>query len=404
MVVHDAMRFSRVRQPWMHWDEAALQRNVGLYLHVPFCLRRCGYCDFLTYGPLRPAGLEPQAYVEVLEVEIKHRGRWVRERYSSCGRLVDTVFIGGGTPTFLDAALLTQLIQSIRDNFALASGAEFTVEANPDTLNPQYLAALARAGVNRLSIGIQATQPRHLRLLGRTHRWDDIQPALRAVGSSGIPRWSFDLIYSLPALTCRELRLSLEGLLAFKPEHISAYELTLEPGTPLDRCAIHLPRLRPRESRTIQQQRLIERQLAGAGLYRYEVSNYAKPGAECRHNLRYWRGGDYLGLGLGAASRIGTQVLNNARGWGEYQQAVLTTGGCTGSLQAAWSAVPEARQRIAPPADTFLQARTRLGLNADQRRLLPLWIKRGWLRQRSGGWTVTSRGLNFAEQLARELD
>ncbi len=397
------MRYPRVRQPWLHWEESALRRRAGLYVHIPFCLARCGYCDFLTYGRERPTGLEPIAYAQALMEEIAQRGAWVRQEYASRGRLIDTVFFGGGTPTFLDPEHLVRLVRAVQQSFPLAAGAEFTVEANPDTLDPQYLAMLAAAGVNRLSIGIQATQPQHLRLLQRTHRWHDIQPALQALHACGIRRWSFDVIYSLPGLTSRELHESLQLLLGFKPEHISAYELTLEHGTPLHRCAMHLPRLRPRERETVRQQRLIERELARAGLYRYEVSNYAKPGAECRHNLRYWRGGDYFGLGLGAASRIGAGVVNNPRGWNEYQVAVAQAGRAGDLLLSAWKEQPESQREAAPPADTFLRVRTKLGLPGAVSGLKPEWYTRGWIKPGPTGWVLTSRGLNFAEQLALEL-
>jgi oxygen-independent coproporphyrinogen III oxidase len=417
MVIHDAMRYIRVRRPWLRWDEAALRRNAGVYLHVPFCLARCRYCDFLTYGREHPAGLDPAAYTAALSREIESRGAWATARYEARGRAVDSVFIGGGTPTYLAPAQLAGIVQAVRVNFPVAPEAEITAEANPDTLSAEYIAALAAAGVNRLSVGIQATQPRLLRLLGRTHRWDNIQPALCALRASGIPRYSFDVIYSLPGLTQRELAATLRRLLALGPEHISAYELTLEQGTPLARYAQHLPRLVPREGETVRQQRLIERVLAGAGLYRYEVSNYARPGAECRHNLRYWRGGDYFGLGLGAASRIGTEVLNNPRTWSEYQRAVESVGRAEWEArdsaggaeagepwQAAWDALPTEQHELAPPADTFLLARTRLGLTGAPAGLRPEWIAQGWLTPRRGGWSATSRGLNFAERLARELD
>ena len=398
------MRFPRVRKPWLHWDEHTLRRNAGLYVHIPFCLARCGYCDFLTYGPQRPAELEPQAYAAALEEEIARRGAWAYEAYASRGRKFDTVFFGGGTPTYFEPEVLTRLIQAVREHFALADNTEFTVETNPDTLSAGYLAALAGAGVNRLSIGIQAAQPRHLRLLQRTHRWEDIQPNLQALQTSGIKRWSFDVIYSLPGLLQCELLQTMRNLLAFRPGHISAYELILEPGTLLSRCAQHLPRLKPRERETIRQQRLIERVLADAGLYRYEVSNYARPGAECRHNLRYWRGGDYLGLGLGAASRIGPSVLNNPRNWGEYQRVVKLAGDDEDQLHKAWAVLPRTWCDLAPPADVFLQLRTRLGISGSQGCPRNRWQSHGWIKPRTNGWEVTKRGLNFAERIALEID
>jgi putative oxygen-independent coproporphyrinogen III oxidase len=383
---------------------------------VPFCLRRCRYCDFLSFAEDRPQGLSPEAFTRVLHAEIAARGAWARERYGAQGRAVDSVFFGGGTPTFLAPAALAGLVRAVREQFPMAqSGAEITVEANPDTLAPGYIEALAQAGVNRLSIGIQATQERCLRFLGRTHRWRDILPQLRDAAQGPIQRLSFDLIYAVPGLRPAKLQDSITRLMELQPEHISAYELTLEPGTRLHRWAQLNPGSLPAPADVVRQQRLIEHSLAGHGLYRYEVSNYARPGAECRHNLRYWRGGDYIGLGLGAASRLGATVVNNPGGWEEYARGVEHAGSADDPLvRAAQAAVasghgaPPDSGGIAPPADAFLRLRTRLGLplaeaTTGARPRLAEWLARGWVRLVDGRMEVTSRGLNFADSMAREL-
>lgn len=399
----------RVQRPWRNWDEARLRRNLGLYVHVPFCLARCAYCDFLTYGEERPAGLTPDAYRTALLTEIEKRGVWAREVYAARGRAVDTVFIGGGTPTYLEPQSLVEVIAALRASFPFADdGVEFTVEANPDTLSPAYVAALAKAGVNRLSIGIQATQSRHLRFLTRTHRWDDVRPVLMGLGAGPIPRFSFDVIYGIPRLTSRELAATLKRLLKLGPEHISAYELTCEPGTPYARWAARHRRQLAGEGRVIGQQRSVGRLLAGCGLYRYEVSNYALPGQECRHNLRYWRGGDYLGLGLGAASRIGAEVINNPREFGDYAHRVARIGGSEDPLAAAAGSAASGVGECAPPADEFLRLRTRAGLTPMPAAIPPHWLSRGLVRiERSGPdgarLEVTAKGLNYADLLAREL-
>lgn len=411
---------ARVRAPWRLWDEQALRRNLGVYLHVPFCLRRCRYCDFLSFAAERPQGMSPEAFTQALQREIAARGAWARKRYSAQGRTVDSVFFGGGTPTFLPPEALAGLVRSVREHFPMAQvGAEITVEANPDTLALGYIEALAHAGVNRLSIGIQATQEQHLRFLGRTHRWRDILPRLRDAAQGPIQRLSFDLIYAVPGLRLAELQDSIERLMELGPEHISAYELTIEPGTWLHRWARRNPRRLPPVADVVAQQRLLERSLAGRGLYRYEVSNYALHGAESRHNLRYWRGGDYIGLGLGAASRLWTTVVNNASGWEEYVRGVALAGGADDPLvQAAQAVQPETvtwsdstlqdGECLAPPADAFLRLRTRLGLPlaevaAGARAQLACWLARGWVRLIDGRMELTSRGLNFADSMAREM-
>lgn len=410
-------QLQRVRAPWRLWDEQALRRNLGVYLHVPFCLRRCRYCDFLSFASERPHGLAPEAFTRTLHAEIAARGAWAREHYGARGRTVDSVFFGGGTPTFLAPQALAGLVGAVREHFPMAhSGAEITIEANPDTLAPGYIEALAQAGVNRLSLGIQATQERHLRFLGRTHRWRDILPRLRDTAQGPIRRLSFDLIYAVPGLRLGELHDSIERLLALGPEHISAYELTLEPGTWLYHWAGHNPPGLPSIAEVVAQQRLIEHRLAGYGLYRYEVSNYAKPGAESRHNLRYWRGGDYLGLGLGAASRVGTTVVNNPAAWEEYERGVELAGGADDPLVRAalcGMAGPDhgasaEGAALAPPADAFLRLRTRLGLPlaeamACAQPYLAGWFARGWVRLVDGRLELTSRGLNFADSMAREM-
>lgn len=409
-----------VRAPWRLWDEQTLRRNLGVYIHVPFCLRRCRYCDFLSFAAERPHGLSPEAFTQTLHEEIAARGVWAREHYSAQGRLVDSVFFGGGTPTFLTAGALAGLVTAVREHFPMANfDAEITVEANPDTLAPGYINALAQTGVNRLSIGIQATQEHHLRFLGRTHRWRDILPRLHSVAQGPIRRLSFDLIYAVPGLRLAELQDSIERLLALGPEHISAYELTIEPGTWMYRWAQRNPQRLPAVADVVAQQRLFERRLAGYGLYRYEVSNYAKPGAESWHNLRYWRGGDYIGLGLGAASRRGTTVVNNPGAWEEYVRGVALAGSADDPLvravQAAQDATetggdtaPPEHECLAPPADAFLRLRTRLGLPlaevaAAARPQLAGWLARGWVRLVDGRMEVTSRGLNFADSMARNL-
>jgi oxygen-independent coproporphyrinogen-3 oxidase len=425
----------RVQRPWHNWDETRLRRNLGLYVHVPFCLARCAYCDFLTYGGDRPPELTPDAYRTALLSEIERRGAWTRELYAPRGRLVDTVFIGGGTPTFLEPQSLVEVLEALRAHFPFASDeVEFTVEANPDTLSPGYIAALARAGVNRLSIGVQATQPRHLRFLTRTHRWDDVMPVLASLRGGPIAEFSFDVIYGIPRLTRRELLETLSRLLALGPGHISAYELTVEPGTPYARWAARHPAQLASERRVINQQQTVGRLLASHGLYRYEVSNYAVPGRECRHNLRYWRGGDYLGLGLGAASRVGSEVINNAREFNAYKGRVNRIGTPDDPVQTAATALNAARGigaadgagavngagaadgagtmnavgDCAPLADAFLRLRTRAGLCPPPSAIPPHWLSNGLVKLDTTApngrrMEVTANGLNYADLLAREL-
>ena len=395
-------KWQRVQQPWRNWDTAALRRNLGVYVHIPFCLARCGYCDFLTYGRRRPPGLDYAPYHVSLLEEIRRRGEWARGYYGRAGRRVDTVFFGGGTPTSQAPELLCEQVRSVLESFDATQDAEVTVEANPDTLTPGYIDALATAGVNRLSVGIQSTHPLTLRFMGRTHRWADIQPMLAYLQHGPIRRLSFDLIYGVPGQSAARVAESARRLLEYGVEHISAYELTREAGTPYDRWAAMFPGQLTAPEEVIRQRRAFARVLAGHGFYRYEVSNYARPGAECRHNLRYWQGGDYLGLGLGAASRIGTEVINNPRYFAEYRTGAAAAGTEDDPLAAA---APEQCAKTTPPADDFLRLRTRLGLEDYHGDCTAVadWVRRGWVRRTGGRLEVTARGLDFSDWLAREL-
>ncbi|HES57841.1 MAG TPA: radical SAM family heme chaperone HemW, partial [Firmicutes bacterium] len=367
----NVMRAERIQQPWLAWDLSRLRRDVGLYVHVPFCLARCRYCDFLTYGRDRPAGLEPDSYADLLAREINIRGEWFAQAYGPAGRGVGSIFIGGGTPTFLEAERLCRLVQQLRSSFRVDDAAEVTVEANPETISPRYIAALHDAGVNRLSIGVQALQDRHLAFLTRTHRSATVHRALEAAAAGPIGRISCDVIYGLPGMTAADLRQTIRALFSYSPEHVSAYELTIEPCTPLADWARRFPRQVASQDQVAEQQRAVQRLLASRGLYRYEVSNYARPGRECRHNLRYWLGGDYIGLGLGASSRIESAVVANPAEVGAYGKAVDHIGGGEDRLDAAFGELDAAGTSQAPPADGFLAARTRRGFSDDGQPVRP---------------------------------
>jgi oxygen-independent coproporphyrinogen III oxidase len=383
-----------------------LRRNLGVYVHIPFCLSRCGYCDFLTHAAPFPAGLDPANYAQVLGREIARRGVQQRRYYAPAGRVVDSVFFGGGTPTYLRAEALAGLVCNVLDSFSIVQDtAEVTVEANPETLSAELLAALAQAGVNRLSMGVQALQDRHLAFLGRSHRLARLEQALALLSGQQALRWSCDLIYGIPGQNVAELLDSARQLLRLGVEHISAYELTIEPGTPLQRWATRFPRQLASQAQVVEMEQALRRLLAGYGLYRYEVSNYALPGRECQHNLRYWRGGDYFGLGLGAASRFQEQLVSNPRTIAEYtkmlEQAEQDTDAHTALLEQLWH--QNGLAGPAPPADTFLRLRTRAGVPAQDCPQAAVWRQRGWIRLHGRCWEISTAGLSFTDAMAREL-
>ncbi len=394
----DVRKHQRIQTPWHNWDITGLRRNLGVYVHLPFCRQRCCYCDYLTFDKHRPQGLNPSTYFETLLVEVKASGEWVKQHYANSGRVVDTVYIGGGTPAFPKPEQLVELAAALSQHFPVdESKLEFTAEMNPEDITVTLLDGLAQAGVNRLSVGVQARHDKYLVFMGRTHRWHDIEQALATAKAGPITNLSLDLIYALPGLTYGELKQAAKALIRFNPTQIAAYELTIEDDTPLKTWADNFPQHLPGSRDVILQQRSLERQLSSAGYYRYEVCSYAKPGSECRHNLRYWAGGDYLGLGLGAASRIGTDVFNNPRVISEYEQAARDVAARLKQYESA------ARDSTAPPPDTFLQLRLRLGLEAGSARIDPQWVANGWLKRSGGHYMVTRRGMNFADAMAVEL-
>jgi oxygen-independent coproporphyrinogen-3 oxidase len=258
----------------------------SLYLHIPFCERRCEYCDFVSL----PGRDREAEYVEALRAEV--RGLAAR-----LGRLeLDTVFVGGGTPSFVDPDRLGGVLDEVRAGFALAPGCEVTLEANPSSTSDARAAAWLEA--------IQSLEPDILAFLGRVHDRERALAAVDEVRLAGFSRISCDLIYAVPGLDDARWRSTLERVAALGPGHVSAYELTVEAGTPLHASVRRGEKPAVDPEAALRQHRIAVAVLGGAGLRQYEVSNYAQAGEECRHNLVYWRRGHYLGVGLGAHGHL----------------------------------------------------------------------------------------------------
>lgn len=266
----------------------------SLYLHIPFCKTRCAYCSFNSYACPSP----PAAYLAALADQIRYWSghAWCRERTFA------TLFIGGGTPTFYSGSELAGLVRQCLELFHFSEDPEITVEANPNTVSVQSLTALRKSGVNRLSIGVQAFSDRLLAGLGRSHTVTEAGLAIKAARRAGFANINLDLMYGLPGQSTTAWRDTLVHALEYEPEHLACYELTIEEGTPfaglLEKGNLALPA----EEEALAMADLTHDLLAQAGLARYEISNYAASGRECRHNLNYWRNGAYLGLGAGAVS------------------------------------------------------------------------------------------------------
>lgn len=287
-------------------------RELSLYLHIPFCARKCRYCDFLSWPA---AEREQREYLELLLLEIEKQSFFYKD-YD-----VASVFVGGGTPSLLAADAINILFEKLNHDFAIKKDCEITVEANPDSLTTEKLTAFSRAGVNRLSIGLQSTDDEELRRIGRLHDYQTFCRAYENARQTGFRNINIDLMASLPGQTFDSYRKTLERVLQLRPEHISAYSLMLEEGTWLYEHRKEL--LFPTEEEDRAFYELTGKMLAEYNYNRYEISNYALDGYACRHNQVYWTRGDYAGFGLGAASMVDNVRWSNPRSIPEYRDALL---------------------------------------------------------------------------------
>ena len=271
--------------------------GMELYLHMPFCVRKCAYCDFLSF----PSGAKTQRmYAKRLMEDIGVMGK----RYGEIP--VETIFIGGGTPSVPDSGLIVEIMEHVRHAFHVADGAEISMEANPGTVTREKLTDYRKAGINRLSFGLQSANDRELKLLGRIHTWAEFLESFMLARECGFANLNIDLMSALPGQTCESWKETLSRVTDLDPEHISAYSLIIEEGTPFgERYGSEEGRkLLPDEDSEREMYHETKRFLKDCGYERYEISNYAKPGRECRHNIGYWTGVPYLGLGLGASSYL----------------------------------------------------------------------------------------------------
>lgn len=269
--------------------------GMELYLHMPFCVRKCAYCDFLSF----PMDQETQnLYTRRLREDIDAMGK----KYGDIP--VDTIFIGGGTPSVPDSALIVGIMEHVRKAFHVAEGAEISMEANPGTVTREKLTDYRRAGINRLSFGLQSANDRELKLLGRIHTWAEFLESFHLARECGFTNINIDLMSALPGQTRESWKDTLKRVTDLNPEHISAYSLIIEDGTPFGEKygSEEGRKLLPDEDSEREMYHETKRFLRDCGYERYEISNYAKPGRACRHNIGYWTGLPYLGLGLGASS------------------------------------------------------------------------------------------------------
>jgi len=296
--------------------EGVYTMAIGLYIHIPFCVKKCSYCDFISYP--YDAGLAA-SYVCALDREMAQYA----VEMSPEERRVRSIYVGGGTPTVLRGAQLVKIIEDCRKNFTVAGDAEITVECNPGTVDYNKLAEIRQAGVNRLSIGVQAQQQKLLDLLGRIHGWQQVAETVDNSRQAGFDNISLDLIFGIPGQSLRNWQRTLQNVLALFPEHISAYNLKIEPDTPLHRDVASGYLLPCDEELELKMFWHGIEYLTGNGFKHYEISNFARPGREARHNLIYWHNEEYLGLGPAAHSMFREKRFSNEENVELYIQKLL---------------------------------------------------------------------------------
>jgi putative oxygen-independent coproporphyrinogen III oxidase len=398
------------------------ERPFGIYVHIPFCAVRCGYCDFNTYTALELGGGASQAaYADTATGELDLAAHVLSRRPGTGSDTepdtgpdtgpdtqpatrppVDTVFFGGGTPTLLPAADLVGLLDTIRERFGLAPGAEVTTEANPDSVTPQSLAALAAGGVNRVSFGMQSAVPQVLATLDRTHDPERVPMAVQWARDAGLAV-SLDLIYGTPGESQADWAVSLDAAVACAPDHLSAYALVVEPGTKLATRVARGEVPAPEDDDEAAKYELADEVLTRSGLEWYEISNWARtPGDACRHNVGYWTDGDWWGIGPGAHSHVG-----GVRWWNVKHPTAYAARVAAGASPAQARELLTAEQRL--DERVLLGVRLRQGLAVEDlpdRRRLAGPIADGLVdgAQAIGGRVVlTVRGRLLADTVVRAL-
>lgn len=372
------------------------QGPFGIYVHVPFCATRCGYCDFNTYTSGELGGANPDGWLAAVRTELR----------LAAGRLdvtpdVATVFVGGGTPSLLGAAGLTAVLDAIRDNFTLAPGAEVTTESNPESTSPQFFAGLRTAGFTRISLGMQSTARHVLAALDRVHSPGRALDAAREARAEGFDHVNLDLIYGTPGETDDDLVRSADAAIETGVDHISGYALIVEDGTALARRVRRGEMPAPDDDVHARRYELLDRRLTDAGFDWYEVSNWSRTGGECRHNVGYWNGGQWWGAGPGAHSYVGATRWWNVKHPNAYADAL-------GAGELPVADFEELDAETAHVEDVMLQVRLRTGLpqrvlsDSERQRAVRL-VADGLLHARDDRLVLTDRGRLLADAVVREL-
>lgn len=377
---------------------------MELYLHIPYCRQKCRYCDFASY-----AGQEGTmaAYVDAMLREAEAMAPYAVNTH------VETIFIGGGTPSVLPPELLRKLLSGLHECFRIPAGIEFTTEANPGTLTASWLEEAIHGGVNRLSMGMQASQPELLQMLGRIHSQTDVIESVRLARSMGIGNLSADLMFGLPGQTPEDWRSSLDAALSLGVEHLSCYGLIPEDGTPLKRDLDAGNLVLPDEA---DERRMYDDALAvleSAGFQQYEISNFAKPGYECRHNIGYWTRTPYIGLGASAASFLQTAggglrltnppsikeyiAMAEAQAWRRRERTSLLP------ADARFESLMLGLRMTCGVSEAAFEEQHGISLDEYCGQILRQQESRGLLHHQDDRWALTRRGMDVQNAILVEI-
>jgi oxygen-independent coproporphyrinogen-3 oxidase len=383
----------------------------GIYVHVPFCATRCGYCDFNTYTPGELGGANPDGWLDALRIELELAAIQLAARGSvpeslpgslrSSPPVVSTVFIGGGTPSMLGGERLASVLDAVRANFTLAADAEVTTEANPESTTPVLLDQLRNAGFNRLSLGMQSVAPHVLAALDRVHSPGRALAAAADARAAGFQHVNLDLIYGTPGETDDDLTRSVDAAIGAGVDHVSAYALVVEDGTALARRVRRGELPAPDDDVLATRYELLDARLSAAGFDWYEVSNWSLPGGECRHNLGYWDGGEWWGAGPGAHG-----YTDDTRWWNVKHPNAYAQSLAEGRLPVADSEILDDVARHTE--DVMLRVRLRDGLpvallGAEERSRAETLCGDGLLLRHDDSLVLTDRGRLLADAVVREL-
>lgn len=380
-----------------------MKNELELYLHIPFCVRKCAYCDFLS-SPENGETIEN--YVEALIREIK------AYQALSLNDIVVTIFLGGGTPSVLEGNQMERIFEALHEVFEIAEDAEITVEANPGTVTQEKLSAYRKLGINRISFGLQSADNGELKLLGRIHTYEQFLESYEMARTAGFTNINIDLISAIPKQTVRSWEETLKRIIRLKPEHISAYSLIIEEGTSFAKLygeGSPLERDLPSEEEERLMYEKTEEILGENGYHRYEISNYAKEGMECRHNLGYWEWKNYLGLGLGASSLLDNRRYSNTENLREYTE-------CAGQPEKIRKNTEHLTEEEQMEEFIFLGLRKMNGIseqafwNCFQKTIWDCYgenirkvMEKGLLKQREGCLSLTKKGIDVSNYVFAEI-